>query len=138
MYPGKVAGWRAIEKGGKPAFVLVSIYAKSILVHRIIWEMHNGTIPAGMQIDHIDMDVFNNRIENLRLATTSQNKANNKKYANNTSGFKGVSRDRTRWKAVIGYGGKRIRLGHYSTPEEAHMAYCVAAKKFQGEFARLS
>lgn len=42
-------------------------------VHRIVWEVHNGPIPAGMEIDHIDMDKTNNHISNLRLVTHAEN-----------------------------------------------------------------
>ena len=44
--------------------------------HRIIWEMHHGPIPKGMQIDHIDGDCANNKLENLRLATNRENSCN--------------------------------------------------------------
>lgn len=77
-----------------------------------------------------------NRIANLRQATRSQNMANARQKANNTSGFKGVHFLRGKWQAQIQIGGRRIHLGCYLTPEVAHMAYRIAAKKHFGEFAR--
>ena len=47
--------------------------AKSYLLHREVWEYHNGTIPKGMQINHIDWDWKNNQIKNLELVTQAQN-----------------------------------------------------------------
>lgn len=49
---------------------------KKLRLHRAVWEYHNGKIPKGCVIDHIDRDVSNNQIENLRLATYSMNNKN--------------------------------------------------------------
>lgn len=59
-------------------------------VHRIVWELHNGEIPEGMFIDHIDRDKFNNKISNLRLATHHQNNTNAKIDKRNTTSVGGV------------------------------------------------
>lgn len=91
-------------------------------------------------VDHIDGNKSNNRIDNLRPASVSQNAWNSKKRVNNTSGYKGVSfnapgRERP-WMASIGVNGKRKTIGRYETAEEAHQAYCAAAQALHGEFAR--
>jgi hypothetical protein len=59
---------------------------------------------------------------------------------NNTSGFKGVTWHNVnlQWQARIAVGGKRKSLGYFNTPEEAHKAYCKAAKAHFGEFARVA
>ena len=89
-------------------------------------------------IDHRDGDGTNNRWNNLRRASQSQNNANRRRPRSNTSGFKGVSRCRRtgKWIAVIGKRGRMIYLGKFSTPQAAHAAYVAAARKLYGEFAR--
>lgn len=52
--------------------------SKLILMHRAVWMYHNGEIPKGLQIDHINHDRSDNRIENLRLATNATNSQNRK------------------------------------------------------------
>lgn len=87
-------------------------------------------------IDHIDLDKFNNRRLNLREATRSQNQINHRIHSNNTTGFKGVSFRRNKYRAMIMADGKSIELGYFDIPEEAHEAYCKAAIKYHKEFAR--
>lgn len=55
---------------------LVKLLGKTYRLHRVIWELHNGPIPEGMEIDHIDLNIENNRIDNLRAVTKSQNAFN--------------------------------------------------------------
>jgi hypothetical protein len=114
----------------------VTLFGRMILRHLIVWALHHGEWPT-TDLDHKNRDSLDDRIENLRLATSSQNGANRVKQSNNTSGFKGVSWDwyNRRWRAQISVEKKRINLGNYDTPEEAHAAYCRAAKKYFGEFA---
>ena len=89
-------------------------------------------------IDHRDGNITNNRWNNLRRATASQNNANRRRPRHNTSGYKGVSfrRDSGKWSATIGRDGKIIHLGIFATPQEAHEVYVKAARKLFGEFAR--
>jgi hypothetical protein len=108
---------------------------KKYYAHRLAWLHTFGYMPAA--IDHIDGDSTNNRIDNLRPATQSQNLMNRKSAARNTSGFKGVCWDGRyvkKWKAQIQTNGENIYLGTFATPEEAHAAYVIAAKKLHGEF----
>lgn len=102
-------------------------------VHRLVGEAFLG-LTADRQVDHIDGDRTNNRLENLRLATHSQNRRNSR--SRSSCGMKGVSRHRKRWSAKITIDGKLKHLGIYDTPEEAHAAYCAAAKELHGEFFR--
>ncbi len=71
----------------------------------------------------------------------SQNNANVPRHKDNATGYKGVmfSGDTKRKKpyaAQIAVNGKRICIGRYATAEEAHKAYCEAAKRHHGEFSR--
>lgn len=101
-------------------------------------QMHREVLGAsvGVQVDHINCDTLDNRRSNLRLATNAQNVMNSGVRCDNKSGFKGVTKDRDRWSARITLSGKTMRLGSFRTPEEAHAAYCAAAKALHGEFAR--
>ena len=105
--------------------------------HQIAWLYMTGEWPTS-RIDHEDTNRGNNIWANLRLATNSQNKANMGKRADNKSGFKGVSwyKPTKKWVAQIGCNGKREALGYFTDPEKAHSAYCEAAKRLFGEFAR--
>jgi hypothetical protein len=97
-----------------------------------------GLLPGDpMRTDHIDGNTLDNRRENLRVATTSQNNANRGPQKNNTSGYKGVSRDkwRSKWRAQIQIGGRYECLGNFDTKEEAAVAYNHAARERYGEFA---
>lgn len=93
----------------------------SYYVHRVIWEMHNGPIPEGMQIDHIDQNKFNNRIENLRLVDGFDNHKNMPLLKNNTSGCCGVSlrKKLAKWRAFISVNGSFMELGYYDDWFEA-------------------
>lgn len=119
------AGYRQLEWGGK-------LYS----VHHIIWAMHTGTWPK--LLDHVDGNGINNRLENLREATPSQNAHNARKSRRNTSGFKGVSRHKQTgsWQANIALEGKQYFLGLFDTAKAASEAYDAAAEKMHGEFAR--
>lgn len=89
---------------------------KRLYVHRIIWEMINGPIPEGMVIDHIDGNTLNNKLENIRLVTRTQNQRNSKTPRNNTSGEVGIKRNHVP-SFVVMVAGKNV--GSYATMEEA-------------------
>ena len=130
-FAGKVAGGK--HNGG---YYHVAVSGFKTLVHRVIWEMFYGSLMDGEQVDHIDMDRTNCRIENLRKCSNAQNTRNSRKRSNNTSGYKGVTGCGNRWKAQIGANYHNTHLGVFRTPEEAHEAYCLAAAELHGEFSR--
>lgn len=90
----------------------------------------------GSLVDHRNGVRLDNRRENLRICTPFSNAQNAKRMVTNTSGFKGVYLQFGRWYAAIQANGKRKRLGFFDSAEEAHAAYCEAAKTLHGEFAR--
>jgi hypothetical protein len=105
--------------------------------HQLAWFYMTGRW-GRPTIDHRDRDVTNNRWNNLRQATASQNNANRRRPRHNTSGYKGVCRCRHsgKWRALISRNGRTIYLGKFATPKAAHAAYLAAARKLFGEFAR--
>ena len=94
---------------------------------------------GGTEADHIDAhNTLDNRRENLRPATRSQQCGDRQKRCTNTSGYKGVSfhRQSGKWRAAIRAHGVHHSLGLHFTREAAHAAYCAAAVKYFGPFAR--
>ena len=94
--------------------------------HRIIWEMFNGPIPDGMEIDHINHIPGDDRIENLRMVTRQENNRNKIIPANNTSGCVGVTWNKKthKWRAQIGIRGsdgkkKTIRVYYGDSFDDA-------------------
>ena len=128
---GKIAG--CLRSDG---YLSVRFDKKGYLAHRLIWALVYGEWPV--EIDHINGNRADNRLQNLRLATKSQNQANKGIQKNNTSGFKGVTRTRFgKWRVQIQWKAKLMHFGHHSSKEEAAAVYCKAAKELFGEYARV-
>jgi hypothetical protein len=124
LWSDGVGGFYAWRKGraGEPK--------SNICMHRIL----AGDV-AETHVDHANHRTLDNRKCNLRLATNSQNQANGSLRKNNTSGYKGVSRFRDKWKAMIMVNRQARYIGVYGTPQEASAAYEAKAKELFGEFA---
>lgn len=131
-YAGKSAGY--IKDDG---YVSISLGGADYKAHRLAFLIENGEWPPEF-IDHVNGGHSDNRGQNLRPSTNSQNQMNRGVPANNKSGFKGVSwhKRSKKWRAALRYNGRQIHLGHFDTPEEAHAAYVAAATELFGEFAR--
>ena len=104
---------------------------KIIYMHRVIMKFFNP-----IEIDHINGNGLDNRKENLRICTRSQNNGNIRIPRHNTSGIKGVSwyRPTKKWVAQIGNNSKRVCLGYFSSKLEAKSVYTLASEKYFGEF----
>jgi hypothetical protein len=133
-----VAGrnWCVLSRGGLSHALrteYIGTKKRQLYLHRRLMNE-----PEGLQIDHIDGDGLNNRRYNLRVATCAQNNLNTRRRCNNKSGFKGVSwdRDRGKFRAYIKINNKQTHLGMFTSPEEAHAAYCLASQKYHGQFGR--
>ena len=106
---------------------------KTVLMHRVIMDA-----PKGMDVDHINGNGLDNRKENLRICTRSQNLHNSKKPSTNTSGYKGViwNKQCRKWQAKIHTSGKTRHLGLFVGILDAARAYDEAAVTDHREFAR--
>ena len=106
-----------------------------ILMHRII----NKT-PKGMDTDHINRNTLDNRKQNLRGCTRSQNCTNRPAQKHGSSGFKGVSwhKHRKAWSAYVCVNKKMIYLGYFENKEDAAKAHDKKAKEIYGDFAYLN
>ncbi len=100
---------------------------KKLYLHRAIWELLRGAIPAGMEIDHINGDRADNRIENLRAVDRSVNLKNKRTTPPNATGHRGVSRlPNGQFLARVWHGGRAHRLGVFATAEQAAAARLAA------------
>lgn len=134
-YAGKEAGcvWR--DQQGR-AYRQITICGVKTYAHRLAWFYMTGEWVD--LVDHQNLDGLDNRWENLRPASKSENGTNCRARRNNTTGLKGVGFDkrRQRYRAQIKYGGRNHFLGYFATAEEAHEAYRAASLANHGAFAR--
>jgi hypothetical protein len=130
---GDIAG---CVPNGKP-YRIVVIEGQGYYAQRLIWKMVTGRDPVSV-IDHKDLDCSNNKWENLRPAGHPQNGYNRKLNADNTSGVKGVTWEKSHkaWKAVITVDKKSIRLGRFKKLSDAEFAISIARERLHGDFAR--
>lgn len=105
------------------------VNGRQVYIHRMIMGYPKNNI------DHIDNNSLNNQKGNLRICSQKQNTQNRIKNKNNTTGYKGVIKMvNNKYKSRISYEGKRIILGSFNTPQEAHLKYIEKAKELYGEF----
>lgn len=119
----------AVDKFGRRQIVFGTKHYKA---HRVAWLYMTGELPAN-HVDHIDGDASNNAFTNLRLATNKENMQNRKGHTvANKLGFLGVcpNGQNGKFTAQITVQGKKLHLGTFDTPEEAHEAYLDAKRKF--------
>jgi len=128
--PGCIGGIgaRMCTKPARDGYYNLCVKQKRYLAHRAAWIIVNGLIPEGMQIDHIDHDRGNNRLNNLRLVTVLGNKKNESRRKDNKSGVTGVCwNDRAKkWQAYYYRNRKLISLGYYENKEHAAAARAAA------------
>lgn len=113
-------------------YARAKIKGKMVYMHRVIMNAKKNQI-----VDHINGDTLDNRKENLRFVTASQNIQNSMGYKG-SSKYKGVHYDRNKWRADIQKDKKRIRIGRYDSEIEAARAYDQKAIELFGEFAKIN
>ena len=113
----------------------VTTNRKKDLVSHLLLNVGNEVV-----VDHVNGNPFDNRRCNLRIASNVQNHWNYRLSDRNTTGYKGIYKDKhaDKFHARICEHGRRHYLGAYATAEEAAQAYDEAARKFFGEFATLN
>lgn len=113
-------------------------YKKTLSIHRLVAMCFLPDYDEKLYVDHIDHDMANNNVENLRMATNRQNQGNrNIAKIKQTCKYKGVHVDhRTgRYRAIIRDHGTRKHIGIYESAEDAAKAYDKELIKVQGKYA---
>jgi hypothetical protein len=85
-------------------------------VHTLVYEAFNGPIPPVLDVDHIDRNTINNKLDNLRLITRIGNSLN--RSASGASWHKAVGK----WHSRVQYNGKAVSLGYYDNKSDAECA----------------
>jgi len=126
---------------GRCFYALTSIYVngmkKQLYLHRFLLGLEFGN---KLQADHINKNTLDNRLENLRIATSAENCRNRRKRRDNTSGYIGVSwhKRECKWRTQIKTDGIMKHIGYFRNKHDAARAYNEAALKYHGEFAELN
>lgn len=133
----KHAGRQALSAINDLGYLYGHVFKKKVRSHRAVWALVFGAWPDG-EIDHRNGDPQDNRLENLRVATPSQNSRNQRINSANTSGIKGVSFSRAqgKWVARLRIDGGKLWSKEFTTKEDASLAIAAARVKFHGDFAR--
>lgn len=88
--PSQNVGVRSFEMNGDPNGWTLRFKNNEYKVHRIIWTLTHGEIDPCLEIDHLDGNPFNNRIDNLRLKAHKDNMRNQRLHSNSTTGYSGI------------------------------------------------
>lgn len=133
IHVGDVAG--TIDGYG---YIQIRMRGKSYKAHRIAFLITHGYLPE--TVDHANGIKDDNRIKNLRAATSLQQQRNRRPAKNNKSGYKGVCwhPPMSKWKAYIKVKGKNLHLGYHLSKHEAANSYNEAAKIHHKEFAYIN
>jgi hypothetical protein len=131
------------QKSGKTYYAIRGLYVNgkkiaTLRMHRVLL-----SIPSNMEGDHIDHNGLNNQRRNLRICTHAQNMCNQPSNKNSSSKYLGVTlnkqvKSKKKWRSQIRFNGAILRMGSYSTQEEAAGAYNKKAEELFGEFANLN
>jgi hypothetical protein len=126
------------DEAGRPdkyGYTRINLDKRQYMAHRLVWLYVYGEWPTG-QIDHVNRIKNDNRLNNLRLATGSQNQANKNLSSNNTSGLRGVSWHKAsqKWRATLKRKGTQKHIGFFDCKEIAYFVYSEYAESYFGDF----
>ncbi len=124
---------RAGQVAGYPdgrGYMAIRIDGSMYTMHRVVFLWVHGYLPD--EVDHINGDRADNRLDNLRPATRRQNMRNAARFSHNRSGVAGVfwNADKGKWTARIKVDGRSIHLGHFDNKDEAAAARKQAESRF--------
>jgi hypothetical protein len=126
---GMRAGW--VDQLG---YRSVGINKRRYKEHRLVWAWHGRA--EEKELDHINGDSQDNRIENLRRATRAENMWNTGVRKDNRAGVKGIGFKRGRWRARLQVNKKPVHVGTFDTREEAEAAITAARKDLHRCYAK--
>lgn len=131
----KIGEEAGMLRDGKYIVIVIDGYA--FYAHRLAWLYTKGRWPK-RELDHRNTIKTDNRLRNLRLATTAQNQSNVAVRKDSKTGYKGVTLCHGKFKAQICKARKLYYLGLYNTAEEAYAAYCKASDDLHGNFKHVT
>jgi hypothetical protein len=134
--------WSAVKKDDNKFYAVRGVWVTEkknniiVYMHRVLL----GIPTLNIEGDHADGDTLNNQKYNLRISTSSQNKANRYSHRNASSKYLGVSWSNTRkkWAVQICKDRKTKFLGYFDNEVDAALAYNKKASEVHGEFAKLN
>ena len=134
-FVGSIVGCKPKSISRNNRYTTTKIKGQHYSVHKLIYLWHTGVWAE--QLDHINKDSLDNRIENLRQATSAQNASNRKIFTSNTSGVKGVSwhKVQKKWFVYVDVNKKRKNVGYFSDFELADLVAIEARDKYHGVYA---
>lgn len=117
----KYSGKKCVGSKKYNGYIYFTFFNKSLSAHRLAWFIHNGDIDLNLEIDHINGVRDDNRIENLRIATPSNNQHNKRIQKNNSSGYKNVHWNKQcgKWQVIINVNKKGKHIGLYESIDDA-------------------
>ena len=115
LFAGQKVGYLYKNRRGRESYLHAEVFGKGFMVHRVIFALHNGFIDGFLDIDHIDGNGLNNKIENLRAVRQEENKKNLPLSKANKTGVIGVTwcNRQKQYTATIKKNGKHKFLGYF-------------------------
>lgn len=123
-FSGTEVGWIYKNRRGREHYLHTYVFGKGFIVHRIIFALFNGVLSDSLDIDHIDGNGMNNKIENLRAVDQRENKKNLPLSKASKTGITGVTwcKRQKQYTATIKDNGKQKFLGYFDDIEKAAIA----------------
>ena len=141
------SGRKHSKKETKPETIMAPSLTKGVLGVviskrlRVVSRLVAGAFipnPEGKPfVDHIDGDIHNNHVSNLRWATNQENQMNRGLMKTNTTGYPNANLENGRYRSRVTVDGKKVSLGYFETPEEAYLTAVEFKQRLYGDFVRL-